>query len=353
MGPSTPCRTERLGVEYRFLVFGPLLALCAAMALQPEQAPAEPSATLVWQAPSGCPSEAEVRQRLAVLVGSSHVTVGEITAEAQVFEPADGEGRDAWFATVVIQSASGERVREIEASTCDALAQATAVLVSVALDPLGRLPEPEEPEQPAPLPEEPEPARPLPEFEPTRTPRPISSDRSLLYGVFGIRAGVGTGPLPQASATLGGRLGLRYRALRVDLGAQYWFAQETLIRSSGFGGTFSLWVVDARLCGVPSWRTLEFPLCFGTQLGGLSSRGLGVAAPRRDMALWAALTAGAGFIVRPIERLGIGVEAALAVPLARPRFVIDDFGEVHRPGAIAFEAIAVVEARLPRARRVR
>lgn len=294
-----------------------------------------------------------MRERLAVLVGASHKPYGEITAEAQVFEPADAEGRDAWLATVVIQSASGERVRELEASTCDALAQATAVLVSVAMDPLGRELQ-AQPELPAiPLPEAPNPApSPAPEFTAT-APHVPSPRRSLVHGVFGIRAGVGTGALPQVAATLGGRIGLRHRALRADLGAQYWFGQQTVVRASGVGGEFSLWVIDARICGVPGWRTLEFPLCVGTQLGGVASRGIGVMEPRKTTSLWAAVSGTAGFIVRPVDRLGIGVEASLLVPFTRATFVIDDFGPIYRPRPVGFEAMVVVEAHLPRAQRMR
>lgn len=336
------------------MLFGLALVFVAAVGMQPGVAPADDvPRTLTWRAPLGCPSEQQVRQRLESLVGDLHAGIHrDVSARAQAFETLGEEGRAPWAATIVIQSPSGESVRQLEASSCQALAEATAVLISVAMDPLGRSENVPEPATPPPIPgpaDEP-PVEPTGPSEP-EPDGPASRDKAKkdeLGGVVGIRAGVGLGPLPLVGATLGGRGGLLYRALRVELGVAYWFAQQYAARSEEPGGAFSLWLVDARICGVPGVRSVEFPLCAGTQLGGFWSRGTGVDEPRTSTSLWSAMTATGGFLVKPTGAFALGFEATLLVPLTRPRFTIEGFGEVHRPNAVGLEAIVVLEARIPR-----
>jgi len=300
----------------------------------------------VWRAPAGCPTEAEVRAQLEALIGGGVEGWGSIEAKAVVFEPVAVEGSAGlWEATIVIESPSGQRVRELEASTCKALADATAVLVSVALDPLAPQSEPREPDPTAVSTGDPPDAAPEQPTTPTR-----DRDTSEVRGSFGLRVGVGGGPLPRVGPTLGGRFGVTRGVFRFDLGGQYWFEQEHTSLGPEVGGSFSLWVIEARACGVPSVRNVEFPLCGGGQLGGLWGRGLGVPDPQSSLQLWAALLAAAGIVVRPVPALGLGVEASLTVPLVRPMFVLDDVGTVFQPAAVGFEGVFVVEALFGRAR---
>ena len=51
-------------------------------------------------------------------------------------------------------------------------------------------------------------------------------------------------------------------------------------------------------------------------------------------ALWLAATAGASALLPLTPRLAARLGLELTVPLQRPRFVIDDLGDVHRPGPV-------------------
>lgn len=312
---------------------------------QPEAQPEGPP-TFTWRAPAGCPPEVRVRARLESLVGRDSASwERDVLARAQAYQILTDAGRDGWAATIVIESASGERVRQIEAPSCDALAEAAAVLVSVAMDPLSRQDVAMSESSPG---EEPHPPEVL-DKPPTVLP-PVSSAAvpPPWVGVLAVRAGVGVGPLPFVGAVLGGRVGIRRKALRVDLGGAYWFSQQYGGHATAGVGSFALWVVDARICGVPGWRNVEFPLCGGTQIGGLWSRGTGLERPRTGTNIWVAGLASGGVLVRPSAVLAFGVEASLLVPFIRPQFVVDDAVEVHRPNPVAVEAMVVLEAHIPR-----
>src|SRR5580693_739877 len=96
-------------------------AAFAAIALRAEAD--EPRVALAWKAPPACPDEATVRANVATLLAGSSATV-DARAEVQRI----GE---RWQVVVVMNG--GER--RLEADSCRALADATALIVALAVDP--------------------------------------------------------------------------------------------------------------------------------------------------------------------------------------------------------------------------
>ncbi|MCA9656887.1 MAG: hypothetical protein KC486_00950, partial [Myxococcales bacterium] len=126
----------------------------AGLALAPSSGSA---GGLRWEAPADrCPSEAEVASRLAALVGEGELNVA---ADARVSPTASG-----WALDLRIHWGDAGERRHLEAESCDELAEAALVLLSVLAEEgrvagvpavesgSGRAEEPPQPEPPQPEP---------------------------------------------------------------------------------------------------------------------------------------------------------------------------------------------------------
>ena len=114
-----------------------LVAVAVAL-LATRDASADDTLRLTWKAPAGCPSIDDVRAATLREVDARAANSGVLEADAYV------EQREATSWAVRLRTrrgmATGER--EIEAETCDGVAQATAVVLALALVPPSE-PEPE------------------------------------------------------------------------------------------------------------------------------------------------------------------------------------------------------------------
>ena len=101
-------------------------ALAASVALAVRALPSaadDARIALVWRTPPGCPDEASVRADVARLLAGSSAT-GSARADVT-------HAGDSW--RVVVAMNGGER--RLEAGSCRALAEATALIVALAVDP--------------------------------------------------------------------------------------------------------------------------------------------------------------------------------------------------------------------------
>jgi len=101
-------------------------ALAASVALAVRALPSaadDARIALVWRTPPGCPDEASVRADVARLLAGSSAT-GSARADVT-------HAGDSW--RVVVAMNGGER--RLEAGSCRALAEATALIVAMAVDP--------------------------------------------------------------------------------------------------------------------------------------------------------------------------------------------------------------------------
>ena len=154
------------------------------------------------------------------------------------------------------------------------------------------------------------------------------------------------GTLPGVSPGVLVGLSVLYGPLRAELAAALWPAHDaTLAARPTAGGAVDLYAGSAAAC----WRFLpgrfELGPCLGLEIGRLRAQGFGVSDPGQGSALWAAWRAGGGFAYRPIAPLVLGLRLEVAVPFARPGFVLSNVGTVHRPSAAAGRALAGVEVR--------
>lgn len=135
---------------------------------------------------------------------------------------------------------------------------------------------------------------------------------------------------------------------RAELGGA-WTPSRELVRE-GIGGRFDAWRVSARGCFVPTLGArdrLELPLCPGVEFGQVRGRGLDSLPIALEASFpWVALGLGQGLWFAPLDRLAIGVDVQLAVPLRGGRFLIETI-EIQRIAPLAVRGLVGVELRLP------
>lgn len=309
--------------------------------------PPEPEA-IHWEAPVGCPAAPELRRGIERRLGRTLVQ-GEAAVDARVEVGAEG-GYRLLLRTEV---AGMMDARVLEADDCGALADATALVVALAIDPVavveameawgdgasiedGPPPTAVRPAGPAPAP-----VRGETTTEPVRdeaadgvVDEPERSRRP--GGLVRVAAGVGLGALPGVTGVPSLAAGLRWQRARVELEGAYWIPR---VSEPVDGATVrvQLGTAAVRGCGQLGRDRLEAPLCGGVQLGGMRGRGEGAPDARTAQGLWVAIEAGVGLSWWFRPRWGLAGGFAAAVPLRQPAFELMD-----EPPVRLFEGSAVV-----------
>lgn len=291
------------------------LAIPVTLLVTSASASASPSARLVYSRVVGaeeCPDEAALRRAVVARVGydpffpwaSTTVIVrldraksGEFTSTVDLV---DGEG-----------VAHGSRV--LDGRSCAALLDATALAVSIAIDPRALLgpvesPEPSVASSGPPKPETAEPVTPPaspppPERAPAEAdvqPAPRPPGPPPIEAWLGARAAFGTAP----AAALGGAVGVAFVTRRVGLGAEGRIDGPASVPGPA-GGRARAWAARAAL--LPCARLGAFRACGAFEVGSLHAEGVDVEGGRAGSTLWLALGArgavevplAGGFALRP------------------------------------------------------
>jgi hypothetical protein len=130
----------------------PLLCVLALLA---PRAQAGDGVALTWEAPAGCPTEAEARAAMERLLGRP--LRGESGKQAEVRIAIASAGERAWKARVSIAGRDdvAPQERRIDGETCAAAADAAIVAAALAIEPPAPPPPAPPPSAPAPHPTEP------------------------------------------------------------------------------------------------------------------------------------------------------------------------------------------------------
>lgn len=324
-----------------------------------------------WEAPRECPDAADVRRMLAAFDPSLTITDEGSTANAELLARVRVELRspDEWAVELTIEGPVSVERRSFAAETCETAAEATALVLAMALE--GEPPTDEPTAQPEPAPTEPEPdpepaptepptppavtpeAAPVepdpPEANPTgarttstRGEGPPGRDFGFAVGVLG---GGGYGPLTSGSGLVSLSLAVLGPRWRVALLGS-WQPPTRVDLATGLGSArIDGFVAGARGCGVPATGRLDFPLCGGVEAGVVRGRGLApVLSPRDAGQLYVGLEAGPGLYWRPLAYLAVGLEARLRVPLVSGGFSVGGLPAIDN-APVGFHALAALEAR--------
>jgi hypothetical protein len=259
----------------------------------------EPRLSIAWNAPSACPDETSVRANIAQLLAGS---TAPVDARAEVHRAGE-----RW--SVVVRMNGGER--RLDTDSCRALAEATALIVAMAVDPErvaanrsaqhdagadssppaltpdastddaatapDASPAPSAPPPPAPPPPPPAPA-------PSATPSPaVTSTPSESHFALSASAAADLGTLP--SLAVGPSLGLAWTPwpIRLELAAAYFPGGSTAIPQGstavapftlvppGAAIQFSLFSASLRACYLARRGSFEIGPCAGGEAGLLQA----------------------------------------------------------------------------------
>lgn len=271
----------------------------------------------------------------------------------------DGTG---WSLALRIEGYGGADVRTLEGESCEALADAAALLIRVATGP-----EPEDGPEPK-IQEGPEPeleTKVSPEVAPVVRPdpepnRPVSPPpdpgppvgTGIPLGVHARAAGLvqfGTllpGAVAGGAAVAAGVSGPWFRA---EVRGSYLAPRAQRDEdNSSIGIRVDGWGVGASGCGIWDARRVFVPACLGGQLGRTRARAFGLDQSGVGRGLWAQVIADLSLGVRVSPRVAVTAGAEAAVSLRRPSFRVRGFPTLFQTGVAAGRVVVGVEVLLRR-----
>ncbi|MEZ4441548.1 MAG: hypothetical protein R3B72_20785 [Polyangiaceae bacterium] len=341
----------------------PAAALLAGLTLV-AVANAEGPIALSWTAPPGCPTTTAVRAAIERQLGG-----------APKGKPLEARGRvwrqgDRFHLSLRMHDAAGEGQRELDASSCEDLADAGALIIALAHDPeavaatQARAEPPGEGEagegREVPITIEPAPVVPLPTPPPPPAAPPPSPIAPLvrppafppvpreepdrvpwLRVALEPSVGFDLGSLPGPAFAVGGAATLRIHPWSVGLRGQYLLPRRQTLAGSTAGGELSLWEVGLSGCFSP-WRSrraalgrlggVAAGLCLTFDGGQMRGKGYGVRNPDSGTAPWVKPAVGGRLALTLLPWLEVDLAAEVGFPLLRPPFVLRSVGTVHQAG---------------------
>jgi hypothetical protein len=364
---------------------------------------AEPAGalTLRWQAPAGCPQQAEVKERIRALTGSTRPAATSLLAEGTITQT-DG----THFHLKLITRAGGlVGERKLDASSCENLTGAAAVSVALLMrspEPLnegdltakplnGATPSASATPSSAPSTSSSSPtgttadnaqaataaapatatrasaastgagaqkgaqkqARPAtkgdsensedPELPPSEIiERPIRAPavrRARVLAEIPL-AVMSLGPLPKPSWGVAFAGGASFESWRLLLGGSVWLRQHVVSEQSpGFGADIDRLTGTLRACRTLSDSMFEVTPCLTLSLEHISARGTGAGVTARsEQTNWLAVGGGAQGRLHLTSFLALLVGVDAQIETARPVISIDGVGTVQQLGYGAFTA---------------
>jgi hypothetical protein len=318
------------------------------------------SIELEWRAPEGCPSGAQV------LAEARKLLRGSPTQEPHTPIRIQGNVRNAggrW--RLLLRTSQGEvkGERRLDAASCRALGEATALILALMVDPeaLSRPVEPPAPAEPPPRPATPEPppqpvvpepAPPAPSPAsavpaPVAPPAPeVAVPPSAPQPFLALGALAEEGALPGSGTGLRLDGGVDWAHLRLSLGGHFLLPRTTVVPGlEGAQGSLRAWAAALRGAWVVKLAPVRLYPMVGGEVGRMSASTSGVSEPGSADAWWVALSGGAGGSVAVTPWLGVRLEAEVAVPLYRPRFFVEGLGTFHQPRLLSGRFSALLEVR--------
>jgi hypothetical protein len=272
-----------------------------------------------WRAPEECPDDAAVEARIAAMLGATHTVAQRAVADV------DGElgGYTVELATW-IDGAS--QARTLQAEECAVLAEAVAVVVAVALDPVAVVQTDDNASRLAETTETAAPSQDLtltgdttPSVHRNATPPPR---RRWSFGSR-VAGGYGLGTAPGGTGLVGLALYAETGRARLEIEGRYWAPRR--IREGDAGARVQLGTVGVAGClqlsrppdqGEP---IVTAPVCAGLEAGALRAAGFQLPDPRVVNLPWLAPLARAALQVRVHARVRLWLALEGAVLALRPK----------------------------------
>jgi len=326
---------------------------------------AHASPTLSWTASGdGCPSQAQVEAMMAAQ-SKAETLAPSLTLRVTVV-PLETD----WQLDVWTQSESGNHHRTMVVPSCQAAAEATALIAAMASDPqpsasedtgtgppvsvAGLLPEPDAPEPVAndlsvvgamspTIASDPEPV-----VETADPPTLSETEGRAIQGAIRARGGATLGFVPIAGM-VGGDVGLLVGPWRIWAGFEHAIRSEVLLPGTGSGGEFQLSLGTLQIARAWIFGRIEVGPFLGIGLGALEAQGTGtdVSEVESVTRFWAEGELGAGFVGRIGRRFALGASGELTIPFRTYEFLLRDNHSVWTTASVGARVWGDVEFRFP------
>lgn len=313
---------------------------------------ATPSTTIEWDASqAGCPSQAEVDERVAVLLGPHPASV---RAHASATEYSTG-----WQATLRLSWRGHTDEQTLRGPDCASLADAVTLLVAVMADPVQTARTLHERSLVPPPPRVVPPLLPVAAAEqradapaPRRdagepTPAPAESviaphDTGPSLAVSGM---VDVGSTPRAAPGVALSFAWRRRRWRAQLEGFY-LPPVAVASSAPYASRGRVQLAAARVGGCTRLGSIrwEVPICGGAEGGGVIATGFGLDGRGNTLKPWLAGTLSGGLLVRLNHWFSIAARLEAVVPVFRGRYQYGD-DLLHETAPVAARAGLGVEFR--------
>ncbi len=297
-----------------------------------------------WEAPPSCPDQATVETRFLSIAPELCLQARDEPLQAQArATQVDGE----WRLALELRRGSSTLTRSLSARSCEALAEAAAVIAATACPDLSQDP-PDEAREPATsIPETPPeipasvPEPPAPPISPpvvdvidvieVPAVAKIPARRNGPVPWFGGRAAVAFGPGPAPAALLGLAVQLRWPRFLVNTAIDGAPRRRVSIAHPGPAIDVRVAAVSVTGCprlGLGARQRGHLAICGGLEGGVMTGTGVGTPVVRTAVSPWLAVVAGSQLAVDVHPRVMLGLEAELAASLLRPAFILEgyDFG---------------------------
>lgn len=321
--------------------------------LPPGPAPDQPG-ELRWDAAVGCPSEAEMRDRIAQAGGT-----GGLRIEAAPTRQADGR----WRLELAIELDGNEDRRALEGRSCAALADALELLIAVRRDNAATPAADDTPTSDAalgagiPYPDPPTAAdvdlRESAELPAVSRPDPAIATRipdrtdigplplGLLIAAAG---GLGVGSTPWPAFPVEVAFGWSAPRLRLAARGRYFVPRRVDIDGDR-GAVIQLGTVGVEACARFAVRAVEFPLCGQSSIGGSRASGRGSRVRDRG-GIWVEAGIDVGLAWRLAPQWALTARIGGAAVLTSSRYVIDGARLFDPPPGVG-RFVLGVEAHIP------
>jgi hypothetical protein len=301
--------------------------------------PASRAAELAVEAPDGCLDPTTLADEVSDLIGKPLASVADVDFRIRITERPP-HGWRLRLETLDPRGASGDAPtvrgsREIDGASCAELSEAASVAIAVSVRSLaGAAEAPPPPPPPHPTSTV---SAPTPQLTRAGSPKPA------WHPALALALATDTGALPSTTPGVELEGDLQRGALRLALLATWFASQDAAGADNVGGGTFQLALGGALACYAPRWGRWTPLACGGGELGRLAGTGLDVARPETGSTFWRAARAEAGATAAVGANTAILLRSGIAVPLARPAFVLDQSQFVYRPSRVTLRLTAGFE----------
>jgi hypothetical protein len=304
---------------------------------------------IAWTAPADCPTTPDVEASVRDLLGRPpHLPDGR---NLLVKARAERKHDRGWSGTIETRLGTTTGSRTIATESCRAVADATALIVALMIDPeavAARATPPATPSRPQ------DPGRairaPLAATDTAVSPAPTPPRRGLAPRLsLGPTIGVDVGTLPRPTYGAGARVGVKVGRSALELGVLASASARGTIAGTAppAGGSFHFWSASLSACPAFAVRRFDLGACAEIEAVEVKGTGFGVTARYENDARWLALGAGAIARMRISPHVAIPFRMGVVAPLGHPTFVLkgvtEGQGQIYSPLRVAVRAVLAAD----------